>query len=197
MPAVACKFGFGIAIDRTAPANNEPTASNSQVDINDEDVHVFTLIDFLEDYNDAEGDPVGSIQLDAIAVSAGGGSVGTLMWDVTDITATLPQTIPAADIANGLLTYTDAVGTTPQDIELDYTILDNQPQTATGDEVLYIKDITFKLAVRPYDIGITNGVNIVEAYLKNNSGKTSDEIESTMKQSLLPYNVKLKNNYLS
>jgi hypothetical protein len=197
MPAVACKFGFGIAIDRTAPANNEPTASNSQVDINDEDVHVFTLIDFLEDYNDAEGDPVGSIQLDAIAVSSGGGSVGTLMWDVTDITATLPQTIPAADIANGLLTYTDAVGTTPQDIELDYTILDNQPQTATGDEVLYIKDITFKLAVRPYDIGIANGVNIVEAYLKNNSGKTSDQIESTMKQSLLPYNVKLKNNYLS
>tara|TARA_R110000772_G_C13310332_1_gene440674 strand:- start:68638 stop:70602 length:1965 start_codon:yes stop_codon:yes gene_type:complete len=197
MPAVACKFGFGIAIDRTAPANNEPTVSDSLIELDDADTVTLTLANFLEDYNDAEGDPVGSIQLDSIAVASGGGSVGTLVWGVTDITATLPQTIPVEDIANGLLKYTDAAGTTPQNISLVYTVLDNQPQAATGAEVLYIKDITFKLAVRPYGIGITNGVNIVETYLKNNSGKTSDEIESTMKQSLLPYNVKLKNNYLS
>ena len=197
MPAIATKFAFEISVDRTTPSNNEPTASDSTVEIEDSELYTFTLQDFTQDYNDAEGDPVGSVRLDSIGISFGGGSLGVLTWDVTNITGTLPQTIPVADIVAGKLTYKDVAGTPTQDVDLDYTLLDNQPQTASTSSVLYVKDVTFKLAVRPYGVGVVNGVNLIETWIKNRSGQSEEQINNKIKQSLIPYNTKNKNNYLS
>lgn len=197
MPEKLCKFAFEISVDRTTPANSEPTVSDTTVSINDEDVYTFHITDFTADFDDPEGDPFGGITLDSIAISGGGGSLGVLTLDGVDITGLLPKPVSADQIAAGLLVYTDGAGTPTQDIELEFTALDNQPQVSVSvTDTLLIKDITFKLLHRPYDVSTVNGINLVESWVKNNSGISNEEIDAKVKQTLIPYSSKNKNNYL-
>ena len=197
MPAQCCKMAFEITADRTTPSNNEPTVTDTEVNISARDIYTFTIADFTENYNDAEGDPFGGVTIDAIAIASGGGLLGDLKLNGATINGSLPTPVSADEIATGLLTYEDAGAVTIQDVEIDFTVLDNQPQSSDGRSALYIKDVVFKLLNRPYGIGVVNGVNLVETWVKNNSGLSEEQVDEKIKQSLIPYNTKNKNNYLS
>lgn len=198
MPEIVTKLGFEISVDRTdSSSNQDPTVLDNTISIQDSDLRILRVEDFINGLNDVEGDPPTAIRIDGISVASGTGTYGALTWDGVNIQETLPQTIPLEDIANELLTYKDTAGDVPQDIEIDFQVLDNQPQPTSDFATLLIKDVTFKLATRPYGVGVVNGVNLVETWVRNRSGRAEDEINQIIKQSLLPYNVRNKNNFLS
>lgn len=73
--------------------------------------------------------------------------------------------------------------------------LDNTSSDCTGD--LYIKDYSFQLLRTDYGKGFVGASSIVETWIKNNSGRYSnEEINAIMRDYLIPYQSGMINNFI-
>ena len=89
----------GLTLVQTiSPANSAPVANDGEVSVNEDDTYVFSIADF--GYGDVNGDPLDHIRVRTLE------SAGFLQHSGTDVL--LNQTITAADIAAGLLTFDPA-----------------------------------------------------------------------------------------
>ncbi|MCF6768602.1 Ig-like domain-containing protein, partial [Thiotrichales bacterium 19S11-10] len=89
---------YTMTVDVTA-VNDEPTASNNTITINEDTPYTFSASDF--NFSDVDGDSLASVQITSLE------TVGDLKLNGTDVT--LNQVIAVADITNGLLVFSSVL----------------------------------------------------------------------------------------
>jgi hypothetical protein len=187
---VICKAAFEITLDRTS-GDNDPSVDNTIVDVSATNSRIFLIDDFINNYQDIEGDPPLGVTITNVTNTF----TGDLLYN--GVSLVTPQFVSLQDIADELLVYTDS-GTPTEDYDVDitFTVEDNQPIDSAPESILDIKDIRFKLLKREYEVGVVNGVHLTETWMKNRSGRANIEIDDIMRRELLPYGVFNQNNYL-
>lgn len=194
LPSSLCKAAFEITLDRTTGSNQDPTVSDHSIGIKAGNSRVITVDDIKQSYQDIEGDPYYAIRITGLTNF---NTAELLLNGVSIQPIDLPLEVTIEDIALGKLVFSEQ-GPLSNDYtaSIVFTPLDNQPIQSTVNDILYLKNIKFKLLNRDYGICPVNGIHLAEGWLKNRSGKDNRVIDSVIRNSLIPYNVSSYNNYL-
>lgn len=186
-----CKAGIKILLDRSNQGiNNAPTATNKTRIINNDQSITLQLSDIVCDYDDIEGDPFASIDITAFS---GPGQLQLLEIPIVNF----PITISSQQISDGQLSYQDEGSINEsKNVTIDYTIND-LTSTGSDEDILYIRDIEFKPLKTSYGKGLVSSPLMIESWLRNRSDKDNDQVDTIVRQYLIPHNVAWIGNYIS
>jgi hypothetical protein len=193
IPRIMCKAGFEITIDRTGMINQEPTVSNVEVSIEAGQSKIITYADISADFQDIEGNNYNAIRIDDVTVS----ETGNLYHNGVAVSV-FPHNVSIEDIINEKLVYIDnSPDVSNFDIDITFTPLDDYPGISSDEDFLLIKNINFKLLKRDYDIGVVNGIPLIETWMIDRSGKSKSDTDTFIKNTLIPYNILNYNNLIN